>query len=640
MNLNKLTELANRGRKMVRKHQPQNHSGDWYKISNADDDERAELFIYGYIGDDWGEDDVTAGGFTRALRNITAPAIDLHINSPGGLVFDGVAIYSALLNHPATVDVHVDGVAASSASFIAMAGDTIAIEKPAKMFIHDASGLVIGDADDMLEMANLLDELSDTIAGIYADRAGGETAPWRAAMKAETWYSAEQAVAAGLADTVANDKTADTTNTVTSPVRGRGTKVPAAAWNALNTGGKAMSIEEILAAMTGIVDGAEGRTLTDEEVKNYEALEVQLAKERDHRVRNRQEQYTAPVPDDIAAAVNVAPAKKAADDDLEKAFENYLRTGRPNADIADLRVSNAQSGGTDSEGGFTVPDGFRQKLVEVMQAFGGLASVVESFPTETGNPIEYPSNDDTANEGTITAEGAAITGGADLVFGTITLGAFKYTSAGDGNAPLKVSVELLQDSAFDIAGLVSRKLGTRIARKQARDWVIGAGTTLPFGIAHAGLTADHVLAANDTITYQDLLDLETTLDPAYEQNAMWAMNKTSWNAIRGVVDTEGRPLIFDSNMAGMGTDPRRTLLGYPVLIDQAFANPTVQDAHFAVLGDLNEAYVIRRVSNLAVVVNPFSSANNGQVEYTAWERADGNIQNRAAYSVLANQNVA
>jgi ATP-dependent protease ClpP protease subunit len=201
----RLQELANRGRALARP--PQNRSGgDWWKIGNADGD-RAEVFIYGYIGDDWAEEDVTAASFTKALRGITASAIDLRVNSPGGAVFDGIAIYTALLDHPATVDVSVDGVAASAASFVSMAGDSIAMQKPAKMMIHDASGIVLGNAADMQEMADLLNELSDTIAGIYADRAGGSVATWRAAMKAETWYSAAAAVEAGLADRVANDTT-------------------------------------------------------------------------------------------------------------------------------------------------------------------------------------------------------------------------------------------------------------------------------------------------------------------------------------------------------------------------------------------------------------------------------------------------
>src|SRR5258707_14821591 len=117
------------------------------------------------------------------------------------------------------------------------------------------------------------------------------------------------------------------------------------------------------------------------------------------------------------------------------------------------------------------------KLIEVMKGFGGLAADCDGFDTGNGAPVQYPSVDDTANSGVIAAEGVAPGSGADLVFGTINLGAFKYTSAGTGGTPLKVSFELLQDAAFDIGGLIARKMGERIARKQATDWVNGAGTT-------------------------------------------------------------------------------------------------------------------------------------------------------------------
>jgi len=204
VNLSRLEALAQRGRRLGRRDVNADISASpWYRITAAAD--RAELFIYGVIGSDWDDGDVTAAAFVKDLRALDVKAIDLHLNSPGGLVFDGVAIYSALKNHPATVTSFVDGVAASAASFVAMAGEEIVVEKPAKMMIHDANGLVLGDADDMRQMADLLDELSDTIAGIYADRAGKTVAHWRTAMRAQTWYGAAEAVAAGLADRVAGD---------------------------------------------------------------------------------------------------------------------------------------------------------------------------------------------------------------------------------------------------------------------------------------------------------------------------------------------------------------------------------------------------------------------------------------------------
>jgi ATP-dependent protease ClpP protease subunit len=216
VSLARAVALAERGRRMVTR--PENVGGEWYRVRNATGD-RAELLIYGYIGDAW--DGVSASSFRRDLSAITAKSIDLHINSEGGLVFDGIAIHAALKNHPAAVDVTVDGLAASAASFVAMAGETIAVEKPAKLMIHDAAGIVIGNAAEMREFADLLDELSDTIAEIYADRAGGSVASWRDAMRAETWYSAADAVKAGLADKVANDTPAAPEDRRTQLIRAR-----------------------------------------------------------------------------------------------------------------------------------------------------------------------------------------------------------------------------------------------------------------------------------------------------------------------------------------------------------------------------------------------------------------------------------
>jgi ATP-dependent protease ClpP protease subunit len=221
--LDRLTALAARGRALGRPAAGPAAAAStgaaaapWYRISNAGGD-RAAVYLYDFI-DPWG---INAADFVTELRGITAPAIDLHINSGGGLVFDAIAIYSALKNHPAAVDVSIDGLAASAASFVAMAGDTVTIEKPAKIMIHDAAVLVYGNAADMHAAAVLLDELSDTIAAIYADRAGGPADTWRAAMRAETWYGAAAAVDAGLADRVANDTTAAPEDRRSQTIRAR-----------------------------------------------------------------------------------------------------------------------------------------------------------------------------------------------------------------------------------------------------------------------------------------------------------------------------------------------------------------------------------------------------------------------------------
>jgi ATP-dependent protease ClpP protease subunit len=204
--LTRLVALAERGRRLTDQHRGQPGS---LRVQAAGGG-RTAVMVYGFIGDSWYEDGVTAASFAKELAGIGNGGIDLHLNSGGGSVFDAIAMHAALLNHSSDVTSYVDGIAASAASFLAMAGDEIVIEKPAKMMIHNASGLVLGNKADMREMADLLDELDGTIAQIYADRSGRPAKEWAAAMDAETWYGSAQAVDAGLADRVANDSSSKT----------------------------------------------------------------------------------------------------------------------------------------------------------------------------------------------------------------------------------------------------------------------------------------------------------------------------------------------------------------------------------------------------------------------------------------------
>jgi len=169
--------------------------GAWYRIGNASSD-RADIYLFDEIGG-WG---IYADEFVRELNGLDVKAIDLHVNSPGGNVFDGLAIMAAIYAHPAEVTAHIDGVAASAASFLIQAADRIMIGKQSKVMIHDASGLCVGNAEDMHVMGDLLDKISADIADIYAQASGSSAASWRTRMRAETWYTGQQAVDVGLAD--------------------------------------------------------------------------------------------------------------------------------------------------------------------------------------------------------------------------------------------------------------------------------------------------------------------------------------------------------------------------------------------------------------------------------------------------------
>lgn len=153
-------------------------------------------------GGEWG---VSAKEFAAALARLDEGAVNeirLHINSPGGEVFEAIAIINALRRFDARVVAIVDGVAASAASVIAVAASELVMAPNSTLMIHDAWGVCVGPATDMRSMADLLDKLSDNIADVYAAKAGGSVGDWRDLMLAETWYTADEAVAAGLADRV------------------------------------------------------------------------------------------------------------------------------------------------------------------------------------------------------------------------------------------------------------------------------------------------------------------------------------------------------------------------------------------------------------------------------------------------------
>lgn len=168
---------------------------------------RAEIFVYGNIGDRWNEDGVVASELVREIAALEADAIDLRINSYGGSVTDGLAIYNALKRHPAAVAVHVDGVAISCASYIAMAGDTVTMAKNAQMMIHAPWGVAWGNAQELREQADVLDRYAKAMASAYADKSG-QTYDEALALITDGkdhWFLADEAVEAGFADAVGDE---------------------------------------------------------------------------------------------------------------------------------------------------------------------------------------------------------------------------------------------------------------------------------------------------------------------------------------------------------------------------------------------------------------------------------------------------
>lgn len=173
-------------------------SRTWFTIKNAADAPAAEISIHDEIGA-WG---ISAKDFLGQLKNIPAGRpLNLSLHSPGGEVFDGLAIYHALKAR-GNVNVRIEGLAASMASVIAMAGTRIEMPRNAYLMIHNPSGFAMGDAADMRQLADLLDKLKGSLIAAYRDRTKKSDEDLTAMMDAETWLTGEEAVAQGFADEV------------------------------------------------------------------------------------------------------------------------------------------------------------------------------------------------------------------------------------------------------------------------------------------------------------------------------------------------------------------------------------------------------------------------------------------------------
>lgn len=183
---------------------------NWLSYSpRAAANEAATIHIFDQIGEDWfSNSGITAKSFADTLQAVGPGPLNVEINSPGGNVWDGLAIYNMLRGRQSAVTTRVVGVAASIASIIALAGDTVEIADAALMMIHDPSGLTAGTSDDMRKMADALDQHAAILSGVYEKKTGKTASAIRAAMKAETWFTSAEAITFGLADKLSEEKPA------------------------------------------------------------------------------------------------------------------------------------------------------------------------------------------------------------------------------------------------------------------------------------------------------------------------------------------------------------------------------------------------------------------------------------------------
>lgn len=270
---------------------------------------------------------------------------------------------------------------------------------------------------------------------------------------------------------------------------------------------------------------------------------------------------------------------------------------------------------TTTAGGYLIPQGFSGQLEESMKAYGGVETACDVFDTETGNTLPWPTVDDTANTGRLLAINTQATT-TDVTYGVVNFNAYKFSSD-----VVLVPEELMQDSAFDLNAHLAGVLGTRLGRVHNTYQTTGTGSSQPQGIetgASSGVTA----ASATVVTYDELLDLEHSVDPAYRNAAFgvgYMFNDGTFKKLRQMKDGEGRPL--------WQTDPRTgapdTLNGYPYTINQDMDAMTTGNTPI-IFGALRK-FKVRRVKGFTLLRLVERYADYHQIGFLAFTRMDSRL---------------
>ena len=263
------------------------------------------------------------------------------------------------------------------------------------------------------------------------------------------------------------------------------------------------------------------------------------------------------------------------------------------------------------------------RIIETMKAYGGIRQFATVMNTTAGEPINWPTNDDTGNEGELVAEHQEVEE-TELEFGQKELGAYKYSSK-----VVRASIEILQDSAFALDSFITRAFGIRLGRVTARHYATGTGNNQPQGLlpaANVGYTAE----SPTDIGYTDLLRLKHSVDPAYRNmgGCRWVFNDSVLLQFKEMLDNYGRPLWKPS----MADGTPALIDGDPFVIDQGCPDPAAGTVPMA-FGDLSE-FVIRDVLGFTLHRLVEKYINLGQIGFLAFMRTDSDLMDSAAVKTL------
>lgn len=391
---------------------------------------------------------------------------------------------------------------------------------------------------------------------------------------------------------------------------------------------------KIAAALQELVNKSDYDPATDGPAYDKGIDELNALDDRIKRIHD----LNAKIADD-ANTQNVADAAaRLGHDKGDKGLEVYakwLKGGDRSLNEEDwATIRNTMSTTTGSEGGFTVPTDIASTVIDALKAFGGVRAVADVLVTAQGNPMSYPTSDGTAEEGELIAENATATD-ADVVFGTVALNVFKFSSK-----VVTVPIELLQDSAVDVESFVNGRIVTRLGRITNKLFTTGTGTGQPNGMVTAatvGVTAANATSQVTTVTYDSLVDLQHSVDPAYRENgaAAFMMNDQSVRQVRKIKDGQSRPIFvpgYEQSIPGGLPD---MLLGSRLIVNQHMANMAA-NARSILFGDF-KGYKVRDVMDVSMFRFTDSAyTKKGQVGFMAWMRTGGNLADVGAIRAFVN----
>jgi HK97 family phage major capsid protein len=372
---------------------------------------------------------------------------------------------------------------------------------------------------------------------------------------------------------------------------------------------------------------AESRALSAEEQTNWDKAMDDIAA-LDARIQRAEALEKAPADERQAGPLErptgADPETRGGPTDeqrLNATFEKWLRHGQSTLDVDERAIMQARyqtltpeqralSAAVDTAGGYFVPEGFMNRIASGMKAYGGMLEVAESFSTDTGNDLPMPTDNDTGNVGERIGENQQVSE-QDVTIGQRVFKAHAYSSK-----MVKVSLVLLQDSAFGIEDWLAGKLSERIARKLNADFTTGQGADGPKGIvvdAVSGVTA----AATGAVTSDELIDLVYSVDRSYRSSGRFMMHDQTLRDIRKLKDGDGRYIWVPGLTAGQSD----TLLSYSVVTNNDLATMAT-GVKSVLFGDLKK-YMIRNVRGFQLLTLRERYAEFLQVAFIGFSRHDG-----------------